>query len=462
MNKKSKEIVKKLCFTLVIVISIISIIGCPNTVSNKTDSGADSPDNGNIEETQQSNSPWKITVEGAGTNREVKVCLKKEDSDPEKDLELSLTEAESKLKDWIKTASDGNEIEITFVVKNHEEGDCLEISEDFRLDKDNPNKAKLKYSKKNYPKNGIKLSFKKIQGYFDALKFEKDDPIVTDWHGLGFGKKDGKFCHLVAVPKKPRDFSDLTISSESLSEAREEIKNEIGDLDGYPAGDYYSDIKDGLKKRWVATKETKNAKGSSVKWMKPTTNGVSGLNEYITNTLKISEDVLKSKEVFDFANLHAYIAVNKNRDIFVRASPYGGGIWFFADWHLVFVPKEGSPTGFENYSFHYGPYTLRNSGSEYPFVPDDKGNDSVDNHVFTLSGMLMDYLRKEKHVLAFNTTDFNPFKYKGNYDVYLIIGRAYRGDDSVFFCYEHAHCSFRNVLKLNEYGYWKDCWEKDE
>ena len=41
MNKKSKEIVKKLCFTLVIVISIITIIGCPNTVSNKTDSGAE-------------------------------------------------------------------------------------------------------------------------------------------------------------------------------------------------------------------------------------------------------------------------------------------------------------------------------------------------------------------------------------------------------------------------------------
>ena len=35
MNKKSKEIVKKLCFTLVVVISIITIIGCPNTVSNK-------------------------------------------------------------------------------------------------------------------------------------------------------------------------------------------------------------------------------------------------------------------------------------------------------------------------------------------------------------------------------------------------------------------------------------------
>lgn len=35
MNKKSKEIVKKLCFTLVVVISIITIIGCPNTVSSK-------------------------------------------------------------------------------------------------------------------------------------------------------------------------------------------------------------------------------------------------------------------------------------------------------------------------------------------------------------------------------------------------------------------------------------------
>ena len=43
MNKKSKEIVKKLCFTLVVVISIITIIGCPNTVSNKTNSGADKP-----------------------------------------------------------------------------------------------------------------------------------------------------------------------------------------------------------------------------------------------------------------------------------------------------------------------------------------------------------------------------------------------------------------------------------
>ena len=48
MNKKSKEIVKKLCFTLVIVISIITIIGCPNTVSNKTDSGADKPSGNSI------------------------------------------------------------------------------------------------------------------------------------------------------------------------------------------------------------------------------------------------------------------------------------------------------------------------------------------------------------------------------------------------------------------------------
>ena len=48
MNKKSKEIVKKLCFTLVIVISIITIIGCPNTVSNKTDSGADEPSGNSI------------------------------------------------------------------------------------------------------------------------------------------------------------------------------------------------------------------------------------------------------------------------------------------------------------------------------------------------------------------------------------------------------------------------------
>ena len=439
MNKKSKEIVKKLCFTLVVMISIITIIGCPNTVSNKAKSESTEQDKPNHPP------PPRITLTG-GNHGNVKVRLNDGSWGALNEFHFDLLKKDD---------------EITFRVENPDAGYGLVLPEAFQWNKTKPNEATLKNSDNKY-KNGINLSFKKIQGYFDALKFEKDDPIVTDWHGLGFGKKDGKFCHLVAVPKKPRDFSDLTISSESLSEAREEIKNEIGDLDGYPAGDYYSDIKDGLKKRWVATKETKNAKGSSVKWMKPTTNGVSGLNEYITNTLKISEDVLKSKEVFDFANLHAYIAVNKNRDIFVRASPYGGGIWFFADWHLVFVPKEGSPTGFENYSFHYGPYTLRNSGSEYPFVPDDKGNDSVDNHVFTLSGMLMDYLRKEKHVLAFNTTDFNPFKYKGNYDVYLIIGRAYRGDDSVFFCYKHAHRSFRNVLKLNEYGYWKDCWEKDE
>ena len=226
MNKKSKEIVKKLCFTLVVVISIITIIGCPNTVSNKTDSGTDSSDNGNIQETQQSNSPWKIVVEDAGTNREVKVFLKKGDSDPEKDLELSLTEAESKLKNWIETASDGDEIEITFIVKNHEEGDCLKISEDFRLDKDNPNKAKLKYSKKNYPKNGIKLSFKKIQGYFDALKFKKDDSIVTDYRGLGFGNKDGKFCHLA--------YNGSNHINVSFNEARDAIMAQSANWDGYP------------------------------------------------------------------------------------------------------------------------------------------------------------------------------------------------------------------------------------
>ena len=115
MNKKSKEIVKKLCFTLVIVISIITIIGCPNTVSNKANSESTEQNKPNPPPTD----PWKITVEGAGTNREVKVCLKKWDSDPEEDLELSLTEAESKLKEWIEgSAGDDAEIEVTFIVKN--------------------------------------------------------------------------------------------------------------------------------------------------------------------------------------------------------------------------------------------------------------------------------------------------------------------------------------------------------
>ena len=445
MNKKSKEIVKKLCFTLVIVISIITIIGCPNTVSNKTGSGA-----GQNELNPPPTDPWKIAVEGAGTNREVKVCLKKGDSDPEKDIELSLTEAESKLKEWIEgSAGDDAEIEVTFIVKNHEEGDCLKISEDFQLDKDNPNKAKLKYSKKDYPKNGIKLSFKKVQGYFDALEFKKDDPIVTKPDGLSFGSRDGKLC-LLSTECPTGDGHD----SWTFAEARPKIVSLIGTEDYVPEG--FDSVHDGLEKRWIAAKFTKKKKDGE-KWLSFSRRYTSELDGYLTSELNLPSGALKNVGFFKFADISQRFAVDKNKDIIVFATDTASS--HFADWHVVFVEKVTNP---KMYSFHYGPYTLRNKEENDPEVhfPNYENNKL---HIFTLSGMLMDYLRKEKHVLAFNTTDFNPFKYKDDYDVYLIIGRYIRFYNGVeLFGYERYSSSFRNVFKLNDYGYWKDSWEEDK
>lgn len=448
MNKKSKEIVKKLCFTLVIVISIITIIGCPNTVSNKTDSGTGSNGSNPPSPPPPLPDPWKITVEGAGTNIEVKVCLKKWDSDPEKDLELSLTEAESKLKEWIEgSAGDDTEIEVTFIVKNHEEGDCLEISEDFQLDKDNPNKAKLKYSKKNYPKNGIKLSFKKVQGYFDMLKFEKDDPIVTDYRGLGFGNKDGKLCHLA--------YNGSNHINVSFNEARSTIMAQSADWDGYPPETpeyFYPNFKEGLKKRWFAASVTKEY-STGPNWLDPVTNSNDDLNSYLGSPgkTKLTYHIIPGSYIC-FA-----VDVSEGK-LFTVADT--SAVTYFADWQLVFVPNDGAPAEFKSYSFHYGPYVLRNRNENDDLLVPGDIDDQQKVHMFTLSGMLKDYLRIKKRIFVHSngTESFVPFKDKDKYDVYLIIGNLYRSGSSTFFCYKHVHRSFRNVLKLNDKVFWGKCW----
>ena len=427
MNKKSKEIVKKLCFTLVVVISIITIIGCPNTVSNKAKS----------ESTEQNKPnpppppPPRITLTG-GNHGNIKVRLNDGSWGALNEFHFDLLKKDD---------------EVTFRVENPDAGYGLVLPEAFQWNKTKPNEATLKNSDNKY-KNGINLSFKKVKDY---LSFKEGDPVVTYFKGLGFGMIGDKLC--LSYGK----VGDLKGTPKLLSKAKEDIENEIGTWNDYPTGDSYSSIKDGLEKRWKATKETINSKDRMVKWLRPTDEGVSNLDYYISNTLGIPVNKLKIKGVFDFGDAGAYFAVNKNKDIFVRASPTGS-IWFFTDWHVVFVEKVENP---KMYSFHYGPYTLRNKGGKYPFVPDDENNDSVDNHMFTLSEMLRDSLRKNGVFFLGDIEDFDLIKNKDKYDVYIVIGEVFHTTNT-FFCYEHVHRSFRNVLKLNEYGYWKDCWEKDE
>ena len=428
MNKKSKEIVKKLCFTLVIVISIITIIGCPNTVSSKAN-GTD-----NKEPNPPPPSP-RITLTG-GNHGNVKVRLNDGSWGALNEFHFDLLKKDD---------------EITFRVENPDAGYGLVLPEAFQWNKTKPNEATLKNSDNKY-KNGINLSFKKVEDY---LRFEKGDPVVTYFKGLGFGMIDNKLCLSYG------EVGDLKGTPKLLSEAKKDIRDEIGNWNDYPIGDSYSNIKDGLEKRWKATNETVNSKGGTVKWLKPTDEGVSDLDYYISNTLGIPVNKLKIKRAFDFANAGAYFAVNKNRDIFVRASPTGA-IWFAADWHVVFVERVEDPDKIpEMYSFHYGPYTLRNKGGKYPFVPDDENNDSVDNHMFTLPEMLRDSLRKNGVFFLGDIEDFDLIKNKDKYDVYIVIGEVFHTTNT-FFCYDFVHCSFRNVFKLTACDYWKDCWEKDE
>ena len=136
------------------------------------------------------------------------------------------------------------------------------------------------------------------------------------------------------------------------------------------------------------------------------------------------------------------------------------GVTYFADWQLVFVPNDEAPAEFESYSFHYGPYVLRNRNeNDDPLVPGDT-DDQQKVHMFTLSGMLKDYLRIKKRIFVHSsgTDSFIPFKDKDKYDVYLIIGNLYRSGGSTFSCYEDVHHSFRNVLKLNDKVFWGKCW----
>lgn len=351
MNKKSKEIVKKLCFTLVIVISIITIIGCPNTVSNKTDSGAEQ-------------------------------------------------------------------------------------------NKPNPTTPPL-------PTDPVKEAIKEME----IIKGINDD-VVTRLDGLGFGLEDGKFC------LSSGKIGDLKGTSKSLFDAKTEIENEIGASVYCSTENYYSSIVDGLKKRWEDAKETQLRSSVTKKWLYFSDGSTSELDNYLSKKLKDKENMLKNKALYEFADTSQYFAVDRKMDLFVYLGI--GGTIFFADWHIVFVETEGS----EMYSFHYGPYTLNgecdNNNPKVPINHDKKV------HVFTLSEMLKDYLKKKgKGAIADKVVEkFPPLlpKNKDKYDVYLVIGKVFHRS-STFCCYKSLDCSFRNVLKLNGDAYvnrWQGCWLNDE
>ena len=347
MNKKSKEIVKKLCFTLVIVISIITIIGCPNTVSNKandTSSGGGSTGGGD---------------------------------DPKPDP----------IKDTIEAM--------------------------------------------------------RIKG--------NNDPIVTNLRGLGFGMKDNKLCLSYG------GVNDLEGTPKLLSEAKEDIEKKIGTWNDYPTGDSYSNIKDGLEKRWKATKETVGNKSpGSVKWLSDET----AYNGYFSP----GEARLTYGHSVSISGLAFAVDVRKGK-LFVISGAFAPAYILFADWHIVFVERVEDPNPDkipEMYSFHYGPYTLKgNFDKDNPKIP---RNYNENFHVFTLPEMLKDCLKKEgKEAIADQVVaEFPPLlpKNKNKYDVYLVIGKVFCNDCPIMFRYETVSDSFRNVLKLNDEGFWGRCWNQ--
>ena len=365
MNKKSKEIVKKLCFTLVIVISIITIIGCPNTVSNKTESGT---------EQNKPNPPTPPLP-----------------TDP---------------NDWSGLNAD------QVILR-------MEINGD-------------------------------------------DDPIVTDYRGLGFGKKDsdGNFSYLYFDDSNVeiKVFQDyLNIGTGNM--LTKTINEMVPTFNNLVKSSYHGDvikpsktISDMLGERWKAARYTDNSPGYG--WL--------SFYDHSSSLIGTSGCV----GYYNFANLRECFAVDKDMNIFYSNADTPPAT-HFADWHLVFVPKDDAPKDLKSYSFHYGPYTLRNVNKKkgdptYPEGTYEKKYNLV-VRTFTLSGMLEDTLGKHKvkEHLAAVLEDFPPFKYNGNYDVYLVFGIFFRGGDphySVFSGYSFDDYSFRNILKLNEEEFWKRCW----
>ena len=373
MNKKSKEIVKKLCFTLVIVISIIAIIGCPNTVSNKTESTGQ-------KETDPPTPPLP--------------------TDP---------------NDW--SGLTANQV-------------------------------------------------------IQKMKFTDNDPIVTDYRGLGFGDKDnGKFRILTYEPKPAftNEFDDYEFTEYPEGSKRKlwslnVLNNYISNNHLGPLVDVanFTTVRKGLEERWKAAKFTKEKKDGS-KWLLFSPRSTSELDGYLTSELNLPSGALKNVGFFKFADVSQRFAVDKNKDIIVFVTDTTSS--HFADWHVVFVEKVVDSEIPKMYSFHYGPYTLKNKKDGDPEVhfPNYVNNKL---HIFTLSEMLKDTLGKkykvEKH-LASVLEDFPPLKKenKGKYDVYLVIGKYVR-DGGDYFGYGRLSRSFRNVFKLSDYAYWGDCWEKDE
>ena len=344
MNKKSKEIVKKLCFTLVVVISIITIIGCPNTVSNKTGNSDNSVEN----HQGTSNSEWK----------------------PE------------------------------------------DVIEEIRI-------------------KGIK------------------DPIITKAEGLSFGRKDGNLCLYGGI---------------TFKDAKAAILASTGTWSGYPGDDYfYPDVKKGLEKRWFDAQHTL-CSSASHRWLFLCDERTDELNNYILNTLNISGDKLKVKKTCKLGNLPEYFLVRENMDVFVCTAVAGHS--YFVDWHIVFVEKVVDLKIPKMYSFHFGPYIIfgQDNNNPEPFI---NVNYNKKVHMFTLSGMFEDYLRRNKTLTEDQISQvkgkFSHLNDNTKYDVYLVIGKFYQGNNATdqFFGYDIPY-SFRNVLKLSDYDYWKDCWEKDE
>ena len=286
----------------------------------------------------------------------------------------------------------------------------------------------------------------KPEDVLKEMEFTDKSPVVTEAKGLSFGRTPKGLCLYGGITFK-------------------DAKEEIPDIEwpDYPSDEYfYPNVREGLERRWIDTRDS--YKSATKKWLEPCNCRVTEFNNFIRDAQNISGDKPKVQKTCDFQSLGYYFVIRRNTDIFA-CTPIAGQS-YFADWHIVFVEKVENP---KMYSFHYGPYILWNVSNEHsadkePHV-DVNYNEAV--HMFTLSGMLRDFLSKkgeEKDLIDGVVERFSHDNIKDKYDVYLVFGKLFRGNDAPNeICgYDEVGCSFRNVFKLTACDYWKDCWEKDE
>ena len=315
-----------------------------------------------------------------------------------------------------------------------------------------------------------KVDFEFIKKY---ISFNKDSDIVYDINGMGFGRRakegvnssstdklgetdpgknnDGKLYYLTYGynPTKQdydRNYGRKTWTSDeiisSLTKWNPPAANKVTNIAEFS-------IHAALEARWLSTYNTKYFYPNEDNWLsKP---GYSG-------------DPDKVKRMCNFMNIGYFYAVKyneKERAVYTLCTR--SQTTYFADWQFVFVQKDKS----EGYTFHFGPYFLRNANSSrYEYAPGlSEDNQNKDKNIYEckMSAMFEDYLKKDKKInLSENkikdlVSDFETQFYKNTIgcDVYIVHRRINKELDNY-----SPNFVWSSVFKLNADDYWQECFKE--